>query len=83
MMPAALASKTVQVAFAFAGIGVGLVLFDTVMGYCLGYKVRYVPETMALLSAMFTGIAAKNGVDNFISYRRETTTQAAYGPPPR
>lgn len=72
-----LASKTVQVAFVFAAVGVGAVLFDTMMGYALGYKVRYVPELFALLSAMFTALATKNAADNYISYRRETTVTAA------
>jgi len=64
-------SKTIRVAFAFASIGVGLILFDTLMGYFLEYKVRYIIELYGLLGSMFTGLAAKNGVDNYISYNRE------------
>jgi len=72
-----LASKTIQVAFIFAAVGVGAILFDTAMGYALDYKVRYVPELFGLMSAMFAALTAKNAADNFISYRRETTVTAA------
>ena len=72
-----LASKTVRVAFAFVTVGIGAVLFDSVMGVALDYKVRYVPELLAFMSALFTGIATKNGVDNVISYQRERTTMLA------
>ena len=72
-----LASKTIQVAFVFAAVGVGAVLFDTLMGFVLDYKVRYVAELFGLLSTMFAALTAKNAADNFISYRRETTVTAA------
>ena len=72
-----LASKTVRVAFAFAAVGVGAVLFDSAMGVALDYKVRYVPELFALLSAMFTAITAKNGADNYFAYSERKTTMLA------
>ena len=72
-----LASKTVRVAFAFAAVGVGAVLFDSAMGVALDYKVRYVPELFGLLSAMFTAITAKNGVDNYFAYSERKTTMLA------
>ena len=72
-----LASKTVRVAFVFAAVAVGAVLFDTMMGVALEYKVRYVPELFALLSAMFTGLATKNSVDNYFAYSERKTTMLA------
>lgn len=68
-----LASKTVQVALMFAGIGVGLILFDTAIGYTLKQPVRYVPELFALLGGMFTALAAKNGADNYFAYAERRT----------
>lgn len=80
-MSNALASKTVQMALVFAGIGIGCILFDTIMGVALNYSVRYVPELFALLTAMFVALAGKNVGDNFIAYR-ERTVSAQYGPVP-
>lgn len=76
-----LASKTMQMALVFAGIGIGCLLFDTAMGVALDYSVRYVPELFALLTAMFIAMAGKNSADNFIAYR-ERTVSAQYGPVP-
>lgn len=68
-----LASKTVQMALVFAGIGVCMVVFDTVMGVALGYAVRYIPELFALLSAMFVALAGKNAVDNYYASSERKT----------
>lgn len=81
-MSNALASKTVQMALVFAGIGIGCVLFDTVMGVLLDYSVRYIPELFALLTAMFVALAGKNVGDNFIAYRERTVNYQAGVVPP-
>jgi len=78
-----LASKTVQMALVFAGIGIGCVLFDTLMGYLAGYSVRYIPELFALLTAMFVALAGKNSIDNYYaSSERKTVIMATGQLPP-
>ena len=77
-------SKTVQVAMIFAGMGFLLIIFDTILGLLVHYQVHFIIEFFGLLGTLFTGIAAKNGVDNYISYRRDTaTTIQGLGAPPR
>lgn len=72
-----LASKTVQVAMVFAGMGLLLIVFDTALGLLAGYQVHFVIEFFSLLGMMFTAMAAKNGADNFFSYQERKTTMLA------
>ncbi len=76
-----LASKTVQVALVFAGLGVTLIFADRAIDVATGAGLRYVPEFYGLLATMFGVLGAKNGADNFISYQREKTTMLASLPP--
>lgn len=80
-MKDALASKTVQLALVFAGMGLCLIAADTTVSYLIGEHLKFVIEFFGLLGTMFTGIAAKNGADNFISFQREKTTMMANLPP--
>lgn len=83
-MKDALASKTIKVAFVFAAIGIGAVLFDSLMGVVVDYKVRFIAELFALLSALFTGVAAKGTADNYYAYsERKTTMMAGVSLPPK
>jgi hypothetical protein len=74
-----LASKTVQMALVFAGIGIGCVLFDTLMGVVMDYSVRYIPELFALLTAMFVALAGKNSIDNYYASTERRTVIMATG----
>lgn len=83
-----LASKTIQVALMFAGLGVLMILADSVVDAVKGGGLRYVPEFFLLLSTMFVALAGKQGADNFIAYRersseREFSSQVPPNAPPQ
>lgn len=81
-----LASLTVRVLLALSIKATVLVLLATALA-ALGYDMPYLTELLGFEGAMFAAVTAKNGADNFIAYRRETTAIAAgvaYDPtPPR
>lgn len=71
-----LASKTVRLLLFLSSKATALILLAAFLKAWHGYDIPLLTELFGFEGAMFAAVAAKNGLDNFVSYRSEIQTKA-------